>query len=64
MLEGLQGKNPFARPNPVIILDAGIASAANMAWLVEHDYPYIVVSRERQRKDPRETGQRHCSFAT
>lgn len=54
MLEGLQGKNPLATPKPVIILDAGIASAANIAWLVEHDYQYIVVSRERQVKDPRE----------
>jgi len=38
MLEGLQGKNPLASPNPVIILDAGIASADNIAWLVEHGY--------------------------
>lgn len=54
MLEGLHGKNPLATPKPVIILDAGIASADNIAWLVEHDYQYIVVSRERQLKDPRE----------
>ena len=54
MLDGLQGKNPLAMPKPIIILDAGIASAANIAWLVEHDYHYIVVSRERQVKDPRE----------
>ena len=54
MLEGLQGKNPLTMSKPVIILDAGIASADNIAWLVEHDYHYIVVSRERQVKDPRE----------
>ena len=54
MLEGLHGKNPLATPKPVIILDAGIASADNIAWLVEHDYQYLVVSRERQLKDPRE----------
>lgn len=54
MLEGLQGKNPLTRAKPVIILDAGIASADNIAWLVEHGYHYIVVSRERQVKDPRE----------
>ena len=54
MLEGLQGKNPLTLCKPVIILDAGIASADNIAWLVEHDYRYIVVSRERQVKDPRE----------
>ena len=54
MLEGLHGKNPLATPKPVIILDAGIASADNIAWLVEHDYQYLVGSRERQLKDPRE----------
>ncbi|MBS3952082.1 MAG: IS1634 family transposase [Methylomicrobium sp.] len=54
LLEGLQGKTPLMRSKPVIILDAGIASAANIAWLVEHGYQYIVVSRERQVKDPRE----------
>ena len=54
MLAGLQGKNPLAMPKPIIILDAGIASADNIAWLAEHDYRYIVVSRERQVKDPRE----------
>jgi transposase len=60
MLDGLQDKNPLALSKPVIILDAGIASADNIAWLVEHDYPYIVVypkghkSHERQMKDPRE----------
>ena len=54
LLEGLQGKNPQTVSKPVIILDAGIASADNIAWLVEHNYHYIVVSRERQVKDPRE----------
>ena len=54
MLEGLQGKNPLTLSKSVIILDAGIASADNIAWLVEHEYHYIVVSRERQVKDPRE----------
>ena len=54
MLEGLQGKNPLAGPKPVIILDAGIASADNIAWLTEHCYLYIVVGRERTIKDPRE----------
>lgn len=54
MLDGLHGQNPLALPKPVIILDAGIASANNIAWLVEHAYRYIVVSRERQVTDPRE----------
>ena len=54
MLDGLQGKNPLAREKPVIIMDAGIASADNIAWLIEHGYLYLVVSRERYVQDPRD----------
>jgi transposase len=55
MLDGLQGKNPFVgHQQPVIIMDAGIASADNIAWLIERGYLYLVVSRERQVKDPRD----------
>jgi len=53
MLDGLQGKNPLPGEKPVIIMDAGIASADNIAWLIERSYLYLVVSRERQVKDPR-----------
>lgn len=54
MLEGLQIKNPCPQDTkPVIILDAGIASQANIDWLIEHDYHYLVVSRERSVNDPR-----------
>lgn len=36
-----------------VVLDAGIASAENIAWLVEQGYRYLVVSRKRQREfDP------------
>ena len=49
----LQGKNPVT-VKPVVIMDAGIASAANIAWLIEHGYQYLVVSRERHAKDPRD----------
>jgi len=31
----------------VLIMDAGIASADNIAWLSERGYLYLVVSRER-----------------
>jgi len=31
MLGGLQGKNPLSCEKPVIIMDAGIASASNIA---------------------------------
>jgi len=35
-------------------MDAGIASASNIAWLIEHGYQYLVVSREGHAKDPRD----------
>jgi len=54
MLEGLQGKHPLAGEKPVIIMDAGIASADNIAWLSERGYLYLVVSRERCVQDPRD----------
>jgi transposase len=48
MLKGL------ATPHgALIIMDAGIATAANIAWLKEQKYRYLVVSRERGRQfDP------------
>jgi transposase len=48
MLKGLA-----APDGALIIMDAGIATAANIAWLKEQKYRYLVVSRERGRKfDP------------
>ena len=48
MLEGLA-----APGGALIIMDAGIATAANIAWLKEQKYRYLVVSRERGRQfDP------------
>ena len=35
-------------------MDAGIASADNIAWLTERGYLYLVVSREHYRHDPRD----------
>ncbi len=51
MIEELQSNNP---EKPVIIMDAGIATAENIAWLIEQDYHYLVVSREKHKKNPRE----------
>ncbi|MBK6974195.1 MAG: IS1634 family transposase [Sterolibacteriaceae bacterium] len=34
----------------LVIMDRGIATVANLAWLVEHGYRYLVVSRERERR--------------
>lgn len=44
MLAGLA-----APPGAMVVMDRGIATAANLAWLVEHGYRYLVVSRERTR---------------
>jgi transposase len=45
MLKGLA-----APKGALIIMDAGIATAANIAWLKQQDYRYLVVSRERGRQ--------------
>jgi len=38
---------------PTVVLDAGIATEENVAWLVEQGYRYVVVSRRRHRQfDP------------
>jgi transposase len=38
---------------PTVVLDAGIATEDNIAWLVDNGYRYIVVSRRRHRQfDP------------
>ena len=36
-------------------MDAGIATEANLTWLSEHGYRYLVVSRERARQFEAET---------
>ena len=39
--------------SPTVVLDAGIATEENVAWLNANDYRYVVVSRKRQRRfDP------------
>jgi len=39
-----------APPGAVVIMDRGIATAANLAWLKERGYRYLVDSRERDRR--------------
>ena len=39
-----------ARPGTTVVLDAGLATEENIAWLREHDYRYLVVSRKRKRQ--------------
>ena len=45
MLESLEG-----RAGSTVVLDAGIASEANIQWLVAQGYRYIVVSRKKKRR--------------
>jgi len=45
MLKGLE-----APRDAMVIMDRGIATQANIDWLVEHRYRYLVVSRERVRR--------------
>jgi transposase len=55
MLDGLQTNSPFPQTTkPVIIMDAGIASADNIDWLTERGYHYLVVSREQALKNPKD----------
>jgi transposase len=39
-------------PGALVVMDRGIATEANLAWLREHGYRYLVVSRERTRHMP------------
>ena len=49
MLAGLD-----AAPGATVVMDAGIAAQANLTWLREQGYHYVVVSKLRQRQfDPR-----------
>jgi len=44
-----------AQTAPTVVLDAGIATEENIAWLIEQGYHYVVVSRKRHRQfDPDE----------
>jgi hypothetical protein len=48
MLTGLD-----AAPGATVVMDAGIAALANLSWLREQGYHYVVVSKLRQRQfDP------------
>lgn len=50
MLQGLQ-----APPGALVILDRGIATQANLAWLVQQGYRYLVAARDGARQfDPQQ----------
>lgn len=48
-------KDLEAPAGALVVMDAGIASEANLTWLREHGYHYLVVSRERARQFEAET---------
>jgi transposase len=50
MLRDLEQGGPSAGEKPTVVMDAGIASEDNIAWLREHQYPYLVVSRKKHRE--------------
>ena len=45
MLEALE-----APPGALVVMDRGVATEACVEWLRDHDYRYLVVSRERHRQ--------------
>jgi transposase len=51
-LAEMVGKLTVTDPDhtPTVVLDAGIATEENIAWLVDNAYRYIVVSRRRHRQ--------------
>ena len=46
---------PGRTDRALVVMDAGIATEANLIWLGEHGYRYLVVSRERARQFEAET---------
>jgi len=55
-ITGLQKEPSLIKP--LIIIDAGIASEANLKWLRDHHYDYLAVSRRRKRAIPEELASR------
>ena len=50
MLQNL-GNGPVSTGlKPTVVMDAGIATEENIAWLRHNKYPYLVVSRKRHRQ--------------
>lgn len=50
MIQGLESKHSAEGVMPTVVMDAGIATEDNIAWLQENGYPYLVVSRKRHRE--------------
>ena len=50
MIHGLEKDGTATSTKPTVVMDAGIATADNVTWLREHQYPYLVVSRKKHRE--------------
>lgn len=50
MIGRIEGKT-----KPTVVMDAGIATQANIEWLTAHEYHYIVVSRKQKQVEFMET---------
>lgn len=50
MLSALEKGRISTGQKPTVVMDAGIATEDNIAWLKEHLYPYLVVSRKKHRE--------------
>ncbi len=44
----------FNSKKPIIVMDSGITTAANLQWLRDNNYSYVVVSREKSKPFPLE----------
>jgi len=55
MLSALEKGKTDISQKPTVVMDAGIATEDNIAWLKEHLYPYLVVSRKKHREFDEET---------
>ncbi len=51
-LNKLAGPQDSEDPKPTVVLDAGIASEANLAWLGENGWDWIAVSRQAKPEPP------------
>jgi hypothetical protein len=60
LAEMLQGLN--APPGALVVMDAGIATADNLRWLVKHGYRYLVARRGGERQfDPEQAMAIHSA---
>jgi len=50
MLQGMM--KPPLLFKPLVVMDAGIATEANLQWLKDNQYDYLAVSRRRQKEIP------------